>query len=313
MPDVIGAIRDKWNALGGAAGVLGQPLDVERPTFDGTGRAQEFTGGTVSWHPKTGAFAVWGAIRERWIALGREGYGYPITDESGCPDGRGRYNHFRAMQLAGTPDGSIYWTPTTGAQPVYGAIRDLWARHGWEKSPVGYPLEAEHDRSGQPGRAQRFEHSEIDWESGIGAWWNLGQPAQLDYDFPSIVFGGGVPVGGFAHLTLYPDGTVKFTGHFHDSGATEYNVAAAAAVKDDAGYAYTVQHTGHVSGTFEPGSRDDDWTAEARNGDVARHWPVLAMGYSTARLEASASLDVAGLMKTLISDIGTVVAVIQLL
>ena len=62
MPDVIGAIRDKWLVLGGDRG-FGTPLDLERPTFDGVGRWQDFKGGgTISWHPRIGAFAVWGAI-----------------------------------------------------------------------------------------------------------------------------------------------------------------------------------------------------------------------------------------------------------
>jgi uncharacterized protein with LGFP repeats len=53
VTDVIGAIRDKWLSLGGEAG-FGQPLDVERPTFDGRGRNQSFRGdGTISWHPET--------------------------------------------------------------------------------------------------------------------------------------------------------------------------------------------------------------------------------------------------------------------
>jgi hypothetical protein len=47
-----------------------------------------------------------------------------------------------------------------------------------------------------------------------------------------IVFGGGVPVGGNTHLTIRQDGTYSFTGHFHDSGATEYNMALMIAVKD---------------------------------------------------------------------------------
>ena len=37
MPDVIGAIRDKWLAIGGDA-FTGPALDIERPTFDGIGR-----------------------------------------------------------------------------------------------------------------------------------------------------------------------------------------------------------------------------------------------------------------------------------
>jgi len=72
MPEVIGAIREKWLVLGGEAG-FGAALDIERPTFDGVGRAQSFHGGgTISWHPAVGAFAVWGAIGAKWIALGRE-------------------------------------------------------------------------------------------------------------------------------------------------------------------------------------------------------------------------------------------------
>ena len=50
-------------------------------------------------------------------------------------------------------------------------------------------------------------------------------PTELDFDAPSIVFGGGVPVGGFSHLTLRQDGTYTFSGRFHDSGATEYNTS----------------------------------------------------------------------------------------
>jgi hypothetical protein len=49
-------------------------------------------------------------------------------------------------------------------------------------------------------------------------------PGQLDWDSGYITFNNGVPVGGYSHLTLYMDGTYMFTGHFHDSGATEYNM-----------------------------------------------------------------------------------------
>ena len=77
---------------------------------------------------------VHGAIRARYDSLGAESsfLGYPTTDETGCPDGVGRYNHFEA--------GSIYWSPSTGAHEVHGLIRDLWAGQGWERGPLGYPL-----------------------------------------------------------------------------------------------------------------------------------------------------------------------------
>jgi len=168
MADVIGAIRDKWLALGGEAG-FGAALDIERPTFDGVGRAQPFAGGgTISWHPAIGAFAVWGLIGAKWIALGRERYGYPITDELPCPDGRGRFNHVRTMQIAGRPEASIYWTPATGAHEVRGAIRARWASLGWERSTLGYPTSDEFD-AGAGARRSNFEHGFIAWTRTGGA------------------------------------------------------------------------------------------------------------------------------------------------
>lgn len=83
-------------------------------------------------------FEVHGAIRDKYIELGfeRSFLGYPVTDETSCPDGVGRFNHFQA--------GSIYWTPSTGAHEVHGLIRDFWAAHGWERNPaLGYPISDE--------------------------------------------------------------------------------------------------------------------------------------------------------------------------
>jgi hypothetical protein len=166
MADVIGAIRDKWVALG-AEGGFGAALDVEQPTFDGVGRAQEFAGGTISWHPEIGAFSTFGAIRERWMALGREQFGYLITDESGCPDNRGRFNHYRSMQLADRPEASIYWTLETGAHEIFGAIRGRWASLGFETSAVGYPTSGEVDFA-EGGRVSYFERGAIYWWPDTG-------------------------------------------------------------------------------------------------------------------------------------------------
>src|SRR5262245_34654061 len=43
VAEIIGAIRDTWQRLGGE-GFFGPALDIERPTFDGVGRAQSFSG-----------------------------------------------------------------------------------------------------------------------------------------------------------------------------------------------------------------------------------------------------------------------------
>jgi len=87
--------------------------------------------------------------------------GAPVTPESPCPDGIGRYNHFQN-------GGSIYWTPDSGAHVVFGAIRDKWSSMGWERSPLGYPVSDEFDAGGGF-RVSLFEHGYIDWSASRGA------------------------------------------------------------------------------------------------------------------------------------------------
>jgi len=165
-PDIWGAIREKWIGLGAHSGPVGVPRGVETPTFDGAGRATPFAGGTISWHPNTGAHAVWGEINARWLAIGREQFGYPITDESDA-NGGGRYNDFKAIHLGGTPIASIYWTPQTGAREVYGAIRDAWLRSDGSGGRLGFPVDVEHDSEG--GRVQNFQRGSIRWTPAGGA------------------------------------------------------------------------------------------------------------------------------------------------
>lgn len=158
---VFGRILDKWAEFRWGAGPLRFPLSDEIPTFDTVGRFRNFEGGIISWHPETDAHVVWGLIGERWLQIGREQFGYPLTDELATADGRGRFNHFRAVHLANKPEASIFWHPDTGAHEIYGAIRAKWAELGWERSPLGYPLEAEHDEAG--GRLQRFQRGVLFW------------------------------------------------------------------------------------------------------------------------------------------------------
>ncbi|MGA9016390.1 MAG: hypothetical protein WB509_28175 [Acetobacteraceae bacterium] len=113
MTDVIGAIAQKWQALGGAGG-FGAPEDIERPTFDGVGRTQPFAGGKfIVWHPELGAFELHGLIAVKWLALGRERFGYPTSDEhdGSVPGGR----------RSDPQHGFIDWTAQHGAV-VHGPV-----------------------------------------------------------------------------------------------------------------------------------------------------------------------------------------------
>jgi hypothetical protein len=126
-------IQEKYAALGSGQGFLGSPQTDQLTTPDGIGRYRHFANGSIYWCPGRGAFEVHGAIRDKWSSLGWEQstLGYPITDESGTPDGVGRYNHFQW--------GSIYWHPDLGAWEIHGSIREKWASLGWEQSYLGYP------------------------------------------------------------------------------------------------------------------------------------------------------------------------------
>jgi uncharacterized protein with LGFP repeats len=166
-----GAIGEKWRSMGASNGKLGQPISNEQATFDGVGRWQQFQAGMVSWHPGTGAHVVWGLIGQEWLRLGREQFGYPITDELPTGNKRGLYNHFRALHLPGNPDGSIFWSKTTGAHAVVGAIRQRWAQLGWDAGKLGFPTSNEFDVQvgGAKGRRMDFEKGYIVWSPRTGA------------------------------------------------------------------------------------------------------------------------------------------------
>lgn len=156
-----GLIRAKWAALGWEKSSLGYPTTDELNAGSGKGRFNNFQNGTIIWKTGTSeAFAVYGSIHAKW---GEQKWdsgelGFPVTDETGTPDGIGRYNHFEN-------NASIYWTPNTGARIVKGYIRKAWADQGWERGRLGYPLTDELVTEGTNGRGRssRFEGGEIRW------------------------------------------------------------------------------------------------------------------------------------------------------
>src|SRR5664280_1380267 len=158
--EVHGAILGKYLEWGGPAG-YGLPVTDETTTPDGVGRFNHFDGGrSIYWTPGTGAHTVYGAIRAEWQGLGweRSTLGYPATDEGDGLTGA-RYNHFQA--------GSIYWSPSTGAHEVHGAIRDTWATLGWEHGALGLPTSDEFAITG--GRQSDFQGGYITWTPTGGA------------------------------------------------------------------------------------------------------------------------------------------------
>ncbi len=130
-----GNIKDKYASFGGVISFLGEPITGENTCPDGVGKYNHFANGcSIYWTGATGAWYVGGSIRAKWEQLNWENgvCGYPTTDETATPSGVGRYNHF-------SKGSSIYWSPSTGAHQVGGAIRNHWSSIGWENSSLGYP------------------------------------------------------------------------------------------------------------------------------------------------------------------------------
>jgi uncharacterized protein with LGFP repeats len=159
--DVHGEIERTYLALGGPNGFLGLPTTNEKDAPDNVGKFNNFQNGGIFWSPASGAHEIDSQIRNRWGKLGTVlgPLGYPISNKSGTPDGKGSYNLFQR--------GSIYYTPTTGAHEVYGLIRDAWASQGYETGALGYPVSGEYDVPG--GRRNNFQGGYIVWRPADGA------------------------------------------------------------------------------------------------------------------------------------------------
>lgn len=74
----------------------------------------------IYWTPSTGAHAIYGQIRGRWASLGWEQsfLGYPTSDETGTPDGSGRFNPFQR--------GKINWTLAGGLKLEFSSLSFDW-------------------------------------------------------------------------------------------------------------------------------------------------------------------------------------------
>ncbi|MFI9404916.1 hypothetical protein [Nocardia sp. NPDC052316] len=143
-----------WQRNGWEGGVLGYPTSDEIVNPDNIGRRQYFQGGTIYWKLNE-AYYVAGAIRDKWGETGWEGgyLGYPISDETGTPDGVGRFNRFER--------GVIFWSPSGGVHPVSGGILTKWSWTNYERGPYGYPV------SDQRKRGQAFDQ---DFQFGTIGW-----------------------------------------------------------------------------------------------------------------------------------------------
>jgi hypothetical protein len=139
------SINQKYKNYGRDSGLLGVPTTHETPLHDAAGGAYQHYRGvilssismlsaelpptaeiptcsnppkpgqgmpvesSIYWSPKTCAHVVSGEVRNLWIKLGAQAskLGYPISDQTITPDGRGAFTRFEY--------GEVWWYPGKGA------------------------------------------------------------------------------------------------------------------------------------------------------------------------------------------------------
>ncbi|WP_410664860.1 AbfB domain-containing protein [Amycolatopsis sp. lyj-84] len=154
------AIQRRWLNDDPIRARVGDPIADEKA--DGDIRYRDYQKGRLTWTVPTGVKQMEGNIFAKYVqtgALYHGAFGAPTTDETATPDKIGRYNHFAG-------GGSIYWTSTTGAQLVYGAIKNRWQQLGWELSYLGYPTSDELAVTG--GRCSNFQRGSIHYSFATG-------------------------------------------------------------------------------------------------------------------------------------------------
>ena len=86
-------------------------------------------------------------------------------------------------------------------------------------------------------------------------------------------------------------------------------------VRSQRGVLYTFLRSGHLAGTFEPGSRDFDWSVQELRDVVREDWANISVG-STWWWNAKVNWDplaILSTIKTLAETVGAVGSVVALL
>ncbi|ADX31969.1 endolysin [Tsukamurella phage TPA2] len=138
------------------ADLVGERIDKgELATPDGRGRFAGFANGWVYWTPETGAVFVPRRMMEAWAVYKWETgpLGYPTVGATQLADG----------WVQAFEKGVLYWRDGA-AIPFYvtGMIGARWARDGYERGSLGWPISNETIR-GDGSVRQDFEHGSILW------------------------------------------------------------------------------------------------------------------------------------------------------
>lgn len=161
-----GEILVRYLDLEAEAGFLGLPVENEKAVA--RGMMARFQNGEIYYSNGTGAFEIHGAILASYKRLGGPAgfLGFPLTNESDVLKSDGRPSGGKFSCFTG---GTMYWSRTSGAFEVHGAIRTLYESLGGPLGKLGYPITNETNYPGSTVRYNNFQKGIIVWKPGIGA------------------------------------------------------------------------------------------------------------------------------------------------
>ncbi|WP_165073754.1 LGFP repeat-containing protein [Paludisphaera rhizosphaerae] len=204
-----GAIRDRYAALGGATSFLGLP-QYDQVTQSNGGISAAFNGGTLLARPGGGAFVIYGAIRDKYYAVGAyDGpLGFPTSDEMSV--GPTRMNSFE--------HGSIYWTAATGAHMVNGSVLTRYLALGGPSGALGAPTTDVYNYAGK-GSEEDFQGGRLGAVPGGSAFWVYGAILDKYRSLGGITGRLGAPIAdeksdGPARVSHFAGGSIYWTSSY---------------------------------------------------------------------------------------------------
>jgi len=164
--EVCGAIRDKYNSLGGPGSFLSFPTTAELTNPNNSGKRTQFLNGPIYWSVAGGAHPVVNSFLNRWGVHQYEAgwLKYPISDEILLPDG-GRRQEFETGAIYVAVQNAI------GSAIRNGPLRDKWNAVGAQTagSLLGYPVQDQILLPDGQGQMDRFQRGVIYWHPTTGA------------------------------------------------------------------------------------------------------------------------------------------------
>ncbi|MFF9849683.1 hypothetical protein [Streptomyces litmocidini] len=127
----------------------------------------------------------------------------------------------------------------------------------------------------------------------------------------NVTFGGGVPVGGWYSLSVFPSGSYSYSGHMHDSGAPSYDFAGVCVVRFGNGTTFVFQTSGRMHGTFESGSRDYNWSRSNSRQSIRDAFRD-SNGAWKARCSNKVNINVGALVDSTVQAVGYAAKIIAI-